>query len=184
MPEDLVVRYCAPTLAGLKTGSMFTCRYATRAELQRDIREMNHRLRHKGLRVLPLRYRDHLALIYFYRPGLLSADLEAMEAVTLLEDMGYPVGSLSGCVAMLIHRLQHQEEFPHEIGLFLGYPPEDVLGFIENRAADCKCVGTWKVYGDEAAARVLFRKYRKCTEVYASCLKRGFSMERLAVAAR
>ena len=26
------------------------------------------------------------------------------------------------------------DEFPHDIGLFLGYPPEDVLGFITNKA--------------------------------------------------
>ena len=34
----------------------------------------------------------------------------------------------------LIKRLNEDAEFPHEIGLFPGYPPEDVRGFIENRA--------------------------------------------------
>ncbi len=182
MPEDLIVRYCAPTLAGLKTGSMFTCRYESLFALRQDIRQMNRRLGSRGLRVLPLRYREGLALIYFYRPGRLTADLEAMEAAALLQDMGYPVGCTNRCVARLIARLREGQDFPHEIGLFLGYPPEDVLGFIQNHAADCKLVGTWKVYGDEAAAERLFRKYRKCTQVYVNCLERGFSMERLTVA--
>ena len=40
-------------------------------------------------------------------------------------------------------------EFPHEVGLFLSYPPEDVKGFIAHRANDFKCAGLWKVYGNE-----------------------------------
>ena len=30
-------------------------------------------------------------------------------------------------------------EFPHEVGLFLSYPPEDVKGFIDHRANNFKC---------------------------------------------
>ena len=40
-------------------------------------------------------------------------------------------------------------EFPHEVGLFLSYPPEDVKGFIDHRASGFKCAGLWKVYGNE-----------------------------------
>ena len=39
-------------------------------------------------------------------------------------------------------------KFPHEIGIFLGYPLADVAGFIRNKGRNCKCIGTWKVYGD------------------------------------
>ena len=53
----------------------------------------------------------------------------------------------------LIRRLQDEAEFPHEIGLFLSYPPEDVQGFIDHHARDFKLSGLWKVYGDEAYAR-------------------------------
>ena len=182
MSDDLVVRFCAPTLAGLKTGSMFSCPYESAEALKRDIREMNIRLGGKGLRVLPLRYREGRALIYFYRPGKLKADLEELEAAAILARIGYPVKNSDRCVARLMNRLEEGPEFPHEIGLFLGYPPEDVRGFIENRAENCKCVGCWKVYGDKAAAEKLFRKYRKCTQVYCSCLAHGFSVERLTVA--
>ena len=73
--------------------------------------------------------------------------------------------------------------FPHEIGLFLGYPLQDVLGFIENRGQGSKLVGTWKVYGDEEAARRTFARYKKCTAVYSRCLKEGTPLEKLAVRA-
>ena len=31
MPEELMIRHCAPTLAGLKTASLFACPYDTRS---------------------------------------------------------------------------------------------------------------------------------------------------------
>ena len=55
-------------------------------------------------------------------------------------------------------------------------------GFIENRADGCKSVGTWKVYGDAAAAEKSFRKFRKCTDVYMRLHQKGRSVEQLTVA--
>ena len=79
-------------------------------------------------------------------------------------------------------RFRQGGEFPHEVGVFLGYPPEDVDGFIGNRACGHKCVGCWKVYGEEEAARKTFAKYQKCTRVYCEQWARGASIERLTVA--
>ena len=74
------------------------------------------------------------------------------------------------------------KEFPHEIGLFLSYPPEDVKGFIENRAANYKLSGLWKVYGDEKKAKELFAKYKKCTDIYCERYEAGCGIAELAVA--
>ena len=73
-------------------------------------------------------------------------------------------------------------EFPHEVGLFLSYPPQDVRGFIENHAVNYKCAGLWKVYGDEALARRLFDKFRKCTDIYCALWRAGSGIDQLAVA--
>jgi hypothetical protein len=64
----------------------------------------------------------------------------------------------------LAKRFRESEEFPHEIGFFLGYPPEDVLGFIRHRGARCKLCGTWKVYSDVEKARLLFGEYARCRQ--------------------
>ena len=84
----------------------------------------------------------------------------------LLEENDYLPERVNQCVIRLIQRLKSEGTFPHEIGLFLGYPPEDVLGFIHNKGRNHKCIGCWKVYGDEATARAVFRKYRECTRIY------------------
>ena len=88
------------------------------------------------------------------------------------------------CVAALCRRLYRTEGgcFPHEIGLFLGYPPEDVAGFIANNARNCKCCGCWKVYGDEAKAKETFRRFRRCAEEYYRLWSSGYSLSQLTVA--
>jgi hypothetical protein len=49
-------------------------------------------------------------------------------------------------------------EFPHEIGIFLGYPPEDVAAFIENDGKNYACRTHWKVYFEPDAARAICAK--------------------------
>lgn len=181
MSEDHLIRHCAPTLAGLKTASLFTCPCTDQKELLDTLRRLNKRLKPKGLRILPLRFSEEKALIYLYRPQKLTADLADSAAAELLQKQGYDTGSCEKCVVQLVRRLRQEADFPHEIGLFLGYPPEDVCGFMENKACGCKCVGCWKVYGDEAAAQKKFAQYKKCTRVYCRLWAKGKDIERLAV---
>ena len=182
MPEELVVRQCAPTLAGLKTGSLFRAAYSDRQALLSQIRGLNQRLREKGLCLLPLRFQNGNALLYLYRPQRLRLDLQNELARKTLGRAGYEAQRPGQCLANLIRRLHSAEEFPHEIGLFLSYPPEDVAGFIENHARNFKFSGLWKVYGDEAYARAAFAKYKKCTDIYCRSWRRGASLEALSVA--
>lgn len=182
MSEELLVRHCSPTLAGMKTGSLFTCSYEGADEMRDALRRFNRMLGKKGLRLIPLRYRDRRALIYVYRPKKLFFDLQHATACELLRTRGYCTETPERCIVHLIKRLSEGEDFPHEIDCFLGYPPEDVCGFIENKAQGCKCVGCWKVYGDTKAAQMLFAKYRKCTEIYTEQFAKGKSIERLTVA--
>lgn len=181
MSEEIVVRCASPTLAGLKTGSLFSCPMESREQAMRDIRDMNRSLIRKGVSILPLRFDTGRVLIYLFRPGFLKRDLEEKETIRILEEKGYRQLDFGHCLARLIRRLNSQDEFPHEIGLFLSYPPEDVRGFIENRAANCKCVGCWKVYGDEQAAKKRFAVYEKCTRDYCRQWASGKSLSQLAV---
>lgn len=40
MSEEMFVRQCAPTLAGVKTGSLFSCPYDTREGMTEDVRRL------------------------------------------------------------------------------------------------------------------------------------------------
>lgn len=182
MSEELLIRHCSPTLAGMKTGSLFSCHYKTEKEIRDNVRRLNQKLVPRGLRVLPVRVSKRKALIYVYRPAKLRQDFNDKPVQEILMEHGYLWEDPDRCILRLMEKLRSSPEFPHEIGLFLGYPPEDVKGFIENKAACSKCAGCWKVYGDAQAAEKLFAKYRKCRDVYCARWESGASLERLTVA--
>ena len=73
--------------------------------------------------------------------------------------------------------------FPHEIGFFLGYPYDDVVGFIENKGKNSLCSGCWKVYCDECEARKTFRRFDKCKEMYRLMFQKGKTVCQLTIAA-
>lgn len=181
MSEETIVRQAAPTLAGIKTGSLFPYRFDSREELAQDLCAFNRLLVPRGMRVVLLRLMERSALLYLYRPAELEADLKDETAQELLRAAGYPCESCGACIRHLLERFHSDGEFPHEIGLFLSYPPEDVKGFIADRD-NYKAICMWKVYGDEEKARCLCEKYQKCTECYCRMLRRGACLEELAVA--
>ena len=108
MSDELVVRHCAPTLAGIKTGNLFSCSYRSRRKLVEELCRLNQRLVPRGLRALPLRMEGGRALIYLYRPHALERDLADSRARAILEGMGYRSGQCAQCVARLIQRLRIQ----------------------------------------------------------------------------
>ncbi len=179
--EELVIYHCSPTMAGLKTGSLFNCPNGNGSKFIKSIREMNRRLLPRGARIVPLKHMGSSTLVYMYRPDRLREDLRDSTAKRILTELDYPVGEMERCIVELIHRLEDGEAFPHEIGLFLGYPPEDVDAFIKNGAAGAKCIGVWKVYGDVETAQRKFAQYKKCTQSYCEAFRRHRSFDRLVV---
>ncbi len=181
--EHYLVEHCSPTLAGLKSANLFRIPFQSRRELKRQLLLWNQLLGQKGVQVLLLREEVNQALIYVCRMDLLRRDLKKPGVGEFLQKCGYPTGVLRDTLCRLQQKLSVQEDFPHEIGIFLGYPLDDVQGFIRNRGKNCKCTGCWKVYGDPSQAEKLFAKYQKCREVYCRLWRQGRSVWQLTVAA-
>ncbi len=181
MPEELIIEHCSPTLAGIKTGSMFSVKITADADVGKDVRELNRTLCGKGLRVIVLKKTNEYALIYLYRPERLEKDLKDPSAFNILRDKGYDLQNPEKCIVQLVSRLKSGEKFPHEIGLFLGYPPSDVACFMKDPCEGVKCCGCWKAYSEPEKANDTFRKYQKCTELYREMNNKGKSLVQLAV---
>ena len=181
MSEETLIRQCAPTLAGIKTGSLFTCPCQDENALKEEIKEYNRSFVPKGLCMIPLRFEKGKALIYLFRPSGLKHDFQNQLARHVLAQFGYPEDSPKQWIACLVRRFRQGLDFPHEIGLFLSYPPEDLKGFMDNHAANYKYSGIWKVYGDVNKAQSLFHRYKQCTETYCRLWQKGSCIEQLAV---
>lgn len=181
MLDRYLIEHCSPTLASLKTASLFTYRFED--DLDSTVAAWNAQFAVKGISLLVLRRRENTALIYVFRHKKLAADLKRPGVDALLRENGYTELSVSGALEHLRVRLAENEAFPHEIGVFLGYPVEDVIGFIENAGQNCKCCGCWKVYCNECEAIRTFARFKKCREVYLRLWNEGRSILQLTVAA-
>ena len=136
-----------------------------------------------AVRILLERPDSGSAIVYVYRPKHLARILSSHAYRRFLSKAGYEDADLDGLLEQLAHRLRTQPEFPHEIGVFLGYPLRDVTGFIENHGRNFTCCGFWKSYGDPAEMQVCFACYRRCIQTYVAMFEQGIPIERLAVPA-
>lgn len=181
MSEELIIAHCSPTMAGLKTASLFSCQAEPPKLLYHSLSRFNRKFVPKGVRMIPIATVKDRTLLYMYRPSMLEKDLSESLAQEILAQAGYPLGDVPRCIAKLRERLHMEANFPHEIGLFLGYPSEDVSGFMRLGAKHAKCVGAWRVYGDETAAKRKFALYEKCTRLYRASYHKHNSFDRLIV---
>lgn len=189
MFENYLIDCCAPTLASLKSGSLFCCKCSSDAPVEEAVSEWNKGFSEYGVSMCILRRTACSALIYVYRDSLLARTLTDPEVQAFLDSFGYSSCtccdactsdgcSIRSCLDHLKTRLDcpsdcEEMKFPHEIGIFLGYPLSDVKGFIDNNGKNSKYTGLWKVYGDTEKSIRLFEKYRKCFSVYSDLWRSG-----------
>lgn len=181
MSAESIVQFCAPTLAGIKVGSLFSARYENESSVRRFLEEQNRQLSRKGVRMVALKVADGLALFYVYRRRQLHQVLLVKENQDFLEGCGYTEFLEEHCLDMLRDRLRLQD-FPHEIGVFLGYPLDDIKEFIRHKGCDCPCQGCWKAYTNLESAKRTFEQYRTCTRLYCEWYDQGADIARLTVA--
>lgn len=179
MIERYLIGHCAPALAGIKTANLFDMKVESEEALAAQIEQWNFWLEPRGLSLRVLRYRRGKGLVYVYRRSQLAKDLAQTEVGAFLGRYGYESIDLESALSRLTKRIREEDEFPHEIGLFLGYPLGDVIGFIENAGQNSKCTGCWKVYCNECEAMKLFAQYKKCREVYQRLWDQGRSVQQL-----
>lgn len=179
------VTQCAPVMAGLKPANLFRWVELDASAMEALVCHWHTLLRPRGLAVeiLSRDTANHAFLVYVYRAPRLQAIFKAPEICTYLSEVGYPQPEdFRAALQHLSARLAQGGAFPHEIGIFLGYPLEDVVGFVRNKGKNYTFKGYWKAYGDPAAAQARFASFRKCTDVYLRCYRNGTPVTRLTVA--
>lgn len=119
-----------------------------------------------GVRLAWLAAHGEGCMLLAWRPSQVEGLLRESATCALLEEVGLPTGSGRELVSALIGRLRSyysgKAAFPHEIGLVLGYPVEDVRGFMADGGRGAKAVGRWRCYGDVEAARARFAELGRC----------------------
>lgn len=175
--SDLLIEHSAPTLAGIKCASLISL-----ARLDSKESLPGKELREKGLSFMAIRTMKGKHLLLVYREKELMKALEDAKAKEILKQLGYDTSSLKASLNHLMERFQ-EESCPHEVGLFLGYPAEDVEGFIRDGGKNPMLSGLWKVYSSADRAIKLFSMYGRCRDIYRTMYRNGTSIARLCVSA-
>ncbi|MCX7921966.1 MAG: DUF3793 family protein [Clostridia bacterium] len=109
---------------------------------------------------LELRRTEYSTMVLFYNPRILKLIINGRKHRSFLEECGYKTDmDLHNSLELLRNRFA--AGCPHEIGIFLGIPIEDVLGFIENKGKSCLLCKYWKVYHNPERAKTIFDNYDK-----------------------
>lgn len=147
--------HLAPVIEGLKPASTLT--------ITKFLKEKWSRYGAKVLKKLGVKWKvlvskaNHIILL-IYNQKILNNLIKIKDINQYLNEIGYPTDSLENLISFLIKRYT-LSYYPHEIGVLLGIPLEDVKIFINNPKYPYILKGYWKVYTQPEKAKILFKKY-------------------------
>ena len=172
--EIQIALQCAPVIAGLKISNLLI----VQKEYLDTIRTM---LKETQLSYEILLCRKGQITLLIYKELEVKNYLAQGEVKELLNKLGYASCTLKSLLKSIREGyemyMEKKKNFPHELGILLGYPPEDVQGFIENRGENFLYAGYWKVYENLPAKLKLFQKYEQAGESIIQLIALGVSVK-------
>ncbi len=177
MDDDTLVKValeCAPLIAGLRIANIITIK-------REGLKVLKHIFGETGITFyMASSDREKLTLILF-REDLMKGYLKQKKVQDLLRKMGYPDTSMYELLYLFSLRyrnyIEGKDEFPHEMGIFLGYPIEDVIGFLKNDGKNFQAVGYWKVYQNKREKMRLFERFEEAKEKMILLVSSGMSIK-------
>lgn len=171
--ESQIALQCAPLLSGLKISNLFNVSKEQLPLVKKLFCGTNISY------YILLEQKDTVALFLYQKEELL-AYISKEEVRTFLKQYGYQEASVKYSLSLLAKRyyshIMQKAEFPHEMGVFLGYPVEDVIGFIEHEGKECLGVGYWKVYKNMPQKKMIFEQFERAKEWMVVLLSNGIDL--------
>ena len=154
--ETQLVLHCSPLIIGLRISSLLIISKDNYANMVKILNQTN--ISYKLLLI-----NREKTVVFLYNKEKLTEYLKKERVSRLLERFGYEKRSLYHVLERFQSRymsyVENSKDFPHEMGLLLGYPLEDVEGFISNNGKNYLYSGYWKVYGNLNEKLKLFKKF-------------------------
>ena len=160
--HHMIALTCAPLLAGIKISNLYLAR-------RNDFIEVAEALDGTAISMFVLSENSERTAVFLYEPVKLQEYLKRRDVISFLKKIGYSCTEIRPVLKRLSERyrsyLSGEEDFPHELGILLGYPLGDVYGFMKNKGKNYIFSGYWKVYTEPEYARRIFKKYDIVTEL-------------------
>lgn len=173
-----VVTQCAPVLKGVKISNLITMKPG-------GWRKIRAYLKKSRIICIPLYADAEKEVLFLYRYEQLERHLKNREVREFLCSCGYESFEVASVLVRLRRRYRLyagiSKEFPHELGVLLGYPVGDVQGFIDNRGENSLTSRYWKVYQNPKEAEKIFDLYDRVKEQALKEIMCGRTLSHVAV---
>lgn len=172
---------CAPVLAGIKASNLLIIKENLCNRAKKEISEA-------GTNYNLLCSFEGKFIYLIYKKKELMNILTKAKVISYLNAAGYQLDAvhkiefhyiLKKLGQRLKESIRNKKDFPHEIGIFMGYPIEDVLAFVKNEGHNYELSGYWKVYHKKELALRLFKQYDLARTTALKHIKRGGSLSQL-----
>lgn len=165
---------CAPLIMGLKVSNLLIFE-------KKKVSHINDILKNTDISYSVLLTRGDKMILLLYKINELEKYLSNKDVINMLKELGYSKFKLEDILSKFRLRykktITDKKDFPHEMGLLLGYPIEDVRGFIENNGKNFLYSGYWKVYENMQQKIDMFNEYELAKEKLIYLVSNGISIE-------
>lgn len=174
--ETQLALQCAPLLTGIKISNMLIVNL-------KDKEKVIHLFGDSSISFYILYMSDRKVVFLLYDTEKLIQYIHKVGIRKLMILLGYQDYDLISILKELAKRyqgyMQNVRAFPHELGFLLGYPMEDVVGFIVNQGKNPIYTGYWKVYENPVDKLKLFEQYRMAKDMVIRLVAQGEGVQKL-----
>ncbi|WP_167956441.1 DUF3793 family protein [Anaerosporobacter faecicola] len=175
--EDITTQLalqCAPVLTGIKMSNLFII-HNSYGKMIYDI------FKNSPISISVIcRSADKTTYLLYNKEKIVSY-LSETKVQELMHILGYKKVELYAALVELRGRYTAYKEqskpFPHELGILLGYPVEDVIGFIQNKGKNFLYTGYWKVYENLPETLKIFQLFHQARENVLKMLTQGVTIQ-------
>jgi len=171
--ETQLALQCAPLFAGLKISNLLIVQ-------KQHYERVDEILRGSGISYYLLMATQDKITLLLYKEDELKQFLSEKQVKAYFQKLEYKDFNIPTLLYQFQKRYKNYIEtgrdFPHEMGLVLGYPIEDVNGFIENEGKNFLYSGYWKVYKNLPEKTHLFQRFDKAKKDVIQLIFNGHSI--------
>lgn len=171
--DSILIAHCAPVIANLKVSNLLEIN-------KNQLGKLLKYLKGRSIHCYILFEENDRLIILLYREKKIKGLLKNSTYREIFINAGYPNTEVSSVLFNLKERYKDfkngNADFPHEMGLLLGYPLEDVKGFVIHKGKNCLCNGYWKVYENASEKKRIFEAYSNAQNELCKMLCQGRKM--------
>lgn len=175
--NQIIVQSSSPTFCNIKPGNIFFVRNETFDK--EKFEAWKESFYKRGLMVFSAQISETSKAILVLNVCWARKILADVFVQAYLSEKGYHTGSVFYFVKELFSRMLEKEGFPHEVGVILGYPVEDVIEFENHKGHDCKYCGCWKCYSDVEKAKDCHCRFTECSRLCKQWYDEGYSINQI-----